>query len=129
MAALMANNLSVVISSDDRTTFDAAPLSHDFYVVFLTMSSEMADLTLLKQLAINSIKYSSLDPARKEAAMKLWQTKWDTFVGEPPTSAAPVRASTTKQNNGASGLLAPWTSFFLGTKLVVYLGISRLSTL
>ncbi|KAI8781053.1 adenosine deaminase AGSA, partial [Biomphalaria glabrata] len=55
MASLIANNYSVVISCDDRTTLDSAPLSHDFFLCFTAMSSERADLTLLKQLAINSI--------------------------------------------------------------------------
>ncbi|CAL1548064.1 unnamed protein product, partial [Lymnaea stagnalis] len=56
MVSLMAQNLSLVISCDDRTTMESAPLSHDFFVAFTAMSSEDADLTLLKQLAINSIK-------------------------------------------------------------------------
>ncbi|KAK6973684.1 hypothetical protein BgiMline_024912, partial [Biomphalaria glabrata] len=49
MASLIANNYSVVISCDDRTTLDSAPLSHDFFLCFTAMSSERADLTLLKQ--------------------------------------------------------------------------------
>ncbi|XP_059164014.1 adenosine deaminase AGSA-like [Physella acuta] len=93
MAALMANNLSVVISSDDRTTWDAAPLSHDFYITFMSMSSEAADLTLLKQLAINSIKYSSLVSEKKNAALEVWQAKWDNFVGVTHATLTPTTTS------------------------------------
>ncbi|CAG5118488.1 unnamed protein product [Candidula unifasciata] len=80
MASLMADNFPIVISSDDCATWEALPLSHDFYVAFMDMSGEDADLTFLKQLAINSIRYSAMSHSEKHKAMKLWETKWDMFI-------------------------------------------------
>nr|KAI8760631.1 adenosine deaminase AGSA-like [Biomphalaria glabrata] len=82
MVSLIADNFSIVISCDDRTTMDSAPLSHDFYIVFTAMSSDKADITLLKQLALNSIRFSTLNDSEKERAQRLWQTKWDKFINE-----------------------------------------------
>ncbi|XP_059162012.1 adenosine deaminase AGSA-like [Physella acuta] len=104
MAALIAHNVPVVISSDDRTTWDAAPMSHDFYVTFMAMSSDLADLTLLKQLAINSIRYSSLGPAQKETAMEVWQTKWEIFVGDVHAAEAKPDMHTNKASKFSSQL-------------------------
>ncbi|XP_059164003.1 adenosine deaminase AGSA-like [Physella acuta] len=82
ITALMAEGYPVVICTDDRTSTDMSPLSHDFYLAFMAMSSEDADLTFLKQLAINSLKYSAMEPTEKETALKLWQEKWDRFIKE-----------------------------------------------
>ncbi|KAH9493093.1 hypothetical protein Btru_022783 [Bulinus truncatus] len=106
MASLIADNYSIVISCDDRTTMDLAPLSHDFYIVFTAMSSDRADLTLLKQLAINSIRFSSLTDVQKQRAMTQWQTKWDKFILEVPndkftTITPPVTGSTSPPRNNA----------------------------
>ncbi|XP_059161942.1 adenosine deaminase AGSA-like [Physella acuta] len=80
MAALIANNMPIVISSDDITSLDSGPLSFDFFITFMTMSSEDADLTLLKQLAINSIKYSRLNYVEKLEAMGVWESNWAKFI-------------------------------------------------
>lgn len=77
---LFANNYPVVISSDDPSFWEATPLSHDFYIAFLGMASDHSDLRTLKQLAINSIAYSSLNSAEKEIAFSKWQTKWDEYI-------------------------------------------------
>ena len=54
-AAWLADGLPVVISSDDPACWDAAPLTHDFYVSFMTLMGEKSGLKVLKQLAINSL--------------------------------------------------------------------------
>ncbi|XP_041366011.1 adenosine deaminase AGSA-like [Gigantopelta aegis] len=77
---LIAENYPLVISSDDPAVWEATPLSHDFYEAFMGMTGEQTDLTFLKQLAINSIKYSAMNQQEKQAAMKLWQRKWDMFI-------------------------------------------------
>ncbi|BFZ16191.1 hypothetical protein BsWGS_19230 [Bradybaena similaris] len=82
MTSLMADNFPIVISSDDCATWEALPLSHDFYMAFLDMSGADADLTFLKQLAINSIRFSTMSSSEKHKAMKLWQIKWSTFIKE-----------------------------------------------
>lgn len=79
-AALIADDFPVVISSDDPATWEAAPLSHDFYVTFIALTGEQTGLATLKQLARNSILYSAMTETEKTAALKLWQQKWDKFI-------------------------------------------------
>ncbi|XP_036360305.1 adenosine deaminase 2-A-like [Octopus sinensis] len=77
---LIANNYPVVISSDDPAVWQASGLSHDFYLTFMGMVSMKADLRVLKQLAINSIKFSSLPAAEREIALEDWKQRWNNFI-------------------------------------------------
>ncbi|KAL0626377.1 Adenosine deaminase 2 [Plecturocebus cupreus] len=70
-ATLMAIGHPMVISSDDPAIFGAKGLSYDFYE---------ADLRTLKQLAVNSIKYSSLLEIEKNTFMAIWKKRWDKFI-------------------------------------------------
>uniref|UniRef100_A0A8C9Y203 adenosine deaminase n=1 Tax=Sander lucioperca TaxID=283035 RepID=A0A8C9Y203_SANLU len=81
-AALMAENHPLVISSDDPAMFGASGLSYDFYEAFVGFGGISSHLGSLKELAINSIRYSSLTPKQKERALALWQRRWDKFVSE-----------------------------------------------
>ncbi|XP_064541325.1 adenosine deaminase 2 [Drosophila montana] len=75
-----ADGYPVVISSDDPSFWKATPLSHDYYIAFLGIASQHADLRLLKKLALNSIQYSALTVDQKVDALSKWQTKWDEFL-------------------------------------------------
>lgn len=77
---LFADDYPVVVSSDDPSFWEATPLTHDFYIAFLGIASAHADLRTLKQLAINSLEYSSLNFAEKRAAMKKWEEKWNLYI-------------------------------------------------
>lgn len=79
---LFALDFPVVVSCDDPGLWKAKGLSYDFYEAFVGIMSRQADLRALKQLAINSLLYSSLDQEEKESALKLWGERWDTFVRE-----------------------------------------------
>ncbi|KAK3769223.1 hypothetical protein RRG08_005170 [Elysia crispata] len=79
---LLADDFPLVISSDDPAAWEALPLTHDFFVAFMDLSGQDVGLGFLKKLAINSLKYSALNTFEKEAALSLWQSKWDTFVTE-----------------------------------------------
>ncbi|KAK0040424.1 adenosine deaminase 2 [Biomphalaria pfeifferi] len=79
-AYLFAIGAPVVISSDDPASWLAGPLSHDFYMAFMALGAVHDDLRLLKQLAINSITYSTMTDEEKAEAMTKWQRKWDEFI-------------------------------------------------
>ncbi|XP_034541197.1 adenosine deaminase 2-A [Notolabrus celidotus] len=81
-AALMSENHPMVISSDDPAMFGSSGLSHDFYEAFVGFGGSSSHLGSLKQLAMNSIRYSSLSPKQQEKALALWQRRWDKFVSE-----------------------------------------------
>ncbi|CAL1547030.1 unnamed protein product [Lymnaea stagnalis] len=80
MNGLLAQDYPIVISSDDPSVWESYPLSHDFYMAFMAMSSEDADLTFLKQLAINSIRYSAMSKSERKAATAKWEQSWSTFI-------------------------------------------------
>lgn len=81
-ASLMSDNHPIVISSDDPAMFGSSGLSHDFYEAFVGFGGSSSHIGSLKQLAMNSIRYSSLSPKQQEKALALWQKKWDKFVSQ-----------------------------------------------
>lgn len=81
-AALMSENHPLVISSDDPSMFGSSGLSYDFYEAFVGFGGLRSHLGTLKALAMNSIRYSSLNVSQQEKALSLWQRRWDKFVSE-----------------------------------------------
>ncbi|XP_073327326.1 adenosine deaminase 2-A isoform X2 [Pagrus major] len=81
-AALMSENHPLVISSDDPAMFGASGLSYDFYEAFVGFGGIRSNLGSLKELAINSIRYSSLTLKQQEETLALWKRQWDKFVSE-----------------------------------------------
>ncbi|XP_028814233.1 adenosine deaminase 2-A isoform X2 [Denticeps clupeoides] len=79
---LMNDGHPLVISSDDPAIFGANGLSFDFYEAFMGLGGLRSDIRMLKELAWNSILYSSLSSQLKDKAMDMWTKQWDKFVEE-----------------------------------------------
>ncbi|XP_066250106.1 adenosine deaminase 2-like [Euwallacea similis] len=79
---LLANGYPVVITPDDPSFWGAKGLSYDWYVTFMAMASKHGDLRLLKQLAFNSIWFSSMEEELKREALKKWSGEWGEFLRE-----------------------------------------------
>lgn len=78
----LAQNIPVVISSDNFAFWEVKPLSHDFYITFLGIASRHSDLRTLKKFALNSIQYSAMNETEKIEAMTKWQKEWDRFIDD-----------------------------------------------
>jgi adenosine deaminase CECR1 len=76
-AVLYINSgLPVVICPDDPAIWKST-FSHDFYEAFMSWG---LDLKCLKQLAMNSLVYSAMQPEEKEKALEFWHRKWEEFI-------------------------------------------------
>ncbi|XP_051911387.1 adenosine deaminase 2-A isoform X2 [Hippocampus zosterae] len=79
-AVLMSEGHPMVISSDDPSMFGTSGLSYDFYQAYVGLGGMKANVGTLKELARNSLRYSSLPAPLKDAGLAAWQRKWDAFV-------------------------------------------------
>ncbi|XP_074032961.1 adenosine deaminase-like [Leptinotarsa decemlineata] len=79
-ALLIANNFPVVVAPDDPSFWGAKGLSYDWYYAFMGMTSRESDLRFLKQLAKNSIEFSTLNEEEKVAAFGKWENDWNSFI-------------------------------------------------
>ncbi|KAL6263330.1 hypothetical protein P5V15_006127 [Pogonomyrmex californicus] len=86
-ASLFASGSPVVVSNDDPGLWGAQGLTYDFYEAFMGIMSANSDLRSLKQLAMNSLIYSSMNRQEKKNALHRWQVKWDAFVAKQARSA------------------------------------------
>ncbi|KAH8374030.1 hypothetical protein KR200_004701, partial [Drosophila serrata] len=77
---LIAAGFPIVIGSDYPYLWNAAPLTDDFYVTFVGMVGGDGNLRLLKQLAKNSLLYSSLNGIEKARAMAKWRCNWNRWI-------------------------------------------------
>ncbi|KAJ7063456.1 hypothetical protein C8F01DRAFT_1219522 [Mycena amicta] len=75
---LISHGIPVALCSDDPAMFGNMGLSFDFYQVLV--ASEVTGLIALRELARDSLKYSTLGATEKEAALTAWGTQWDKFI-------------------------------------------------
>uniref|UniRef100_A0A0A1XIX3 Adenosine deaminase n=1 Tax=Zeugodacus cucurbitae TaxID=28588 RepID=A0A0A1XIX3_ZEUCU len=76
----MSDNIPMVISNDDPGFWHAKGLSYDFYYAIMSFAPSNAGLKTLKSLVWNSIKYSAMSDAEKEAAYAQLQYDWNVFL-------------------------------------------------
>jgi len=75
----MSKGIAVTISSDDPSFWDYNGLSLDFTYAFLGWQLELKDL---KQLAINSIKQSTLNEASTKMLLDTFHSQWEDFIND-----------------------------------------------
>ncbi|XP_063628873.1 adenosine deaminase 2-like [Cydia splendana] len=80
LVTYLSQGLPVVLSSDDPGVWGARPLTDDFYVAFAAITNRRHDLRVLKQLAINSIRYSALDDKGKTKLFRTFAKRWLEFL-------------------------------------------------
>ncbi|KAH9165420.1 hypothetical protein EDB89DRAFT_2116089 [Lactarius sanguifluus] len=80
LPAMINQGVPVTLNSDDPSVFGAMGLSYDFYQVFV--SSETTGLITLKQIALDSIEFSTLETEEKARAASLWEKRWHEFVDD-----------------------------------------------
>ena len=76
---MMASQLGVTVSSDLHTFYDYDTLTVDYVLAFLAWQLDLKDL---KQLWINSIKYSSIQEDKKEKYLDHFKNEWDKFIAD-----------------------------------------------
>lgn len=79
-AILIQQAFPMVISSDDPALWGADPLSHDFYMAFMALSSRSADLKLIKQLVLNSMQYSGASSECKDYVLQSWHDSISSYL-------------------------------------------------
>ncbi|KAL5012098.1 hypothetical protein ScPMuIL_010649 [Solemya velum] len=81
--------IPVVLGSDDPGTFGYDNFTVDWYMVFMAWGLDLLDL---KQLAVNSLKYSAMNNADKKLAIQQkWRPLWAEFIADMKSEACTER--------------------------------------
>jgi len=80
LPAMINQGVPVTLNSDDPSVFGSMGLSYDFFQVFV--SSETTGLMTLKQIALDSIEFSTLGTEEKMRAASVWEKRWYEFVDD-----------------------------------------------
>jgi len=87
---LVKTSFPMVISSDDPPVWGALPLSHDMYAAFLAIGGDSADLRFLKQMILNSFKYSKMNKKEMGVCAAKFEKKWTKALREILYSSHPI---------------------------------------
>jgi len=79
LVQFVSGDLPLTVSPDDGALWGATGVSYDWFQFFLS-SGNSTGLASLKQLALNSLQYSSLPPAAKADLVESWIHNWDVYV-------------------------------------------------
>ncbi|TFK54820.1 Metallo-dependent hydrolase [Heliocybe sulcata] len=83
---IVNHGIPVALCSDDPAVFGNMGLSFDYFQVLV--SSELTGLTMLGQIARDSLEYSTLNPEAKAEALSAWEQSWQKFCKEVATLGA-----------------------------------------
>ena len=81
-AFYISENIPIIICNDDPGFWGSKGLSYDFYYAYMAFAPAYSGLEFLKQLALNSIRFSSLSNKEKSLATVLFKKQWDTFLND-----------------------------------------------
>jgi adenosine deaminase-related growth factor len=82
LALFLADDLPVVLSSDDPGLWGAAGVTYDWVLALLVSSEACGGLAMLKQLARNSIDHALLAEVEKAALLAAWTSRWERYIDE-----------------------------------------------
>lgn len=82
--------LPVVLSPDDPGIFGYVGVSYDFWMACMAWN---LDLRGLKQLALNSIKYASLNKEERSTLLRHFTDRWNRFINDQVRIAGTERVS------------------------------------
>ena len=75
----LRRGVAMALCSDDPVYQENETLTDDFFAAALCWNLNLADL---KQLGINSIVYSGLDPREKTELLRAYRGQWNSFIDE-----------------------------------------------
>ncbi|WAR17117.1 AGSA-like protein [Mya arenaria] len=84
------SGIPVVLGADDPGTMGYNEFTVDWYEAFMAWGLNLKDL---KQLAINSLNYSTMDASEKPIAFQKWQTAWNYFIADIKHEACDLEIS------------------------------------
>lgn len=86
------SGVPIVLGADDPGTFGYNYFSIDWYEIFMAWGLTLADL---KQLALNSFTYSSMDADDRTEALALWSPEWNKYIADLKQEACSTTFSST----------------------------------
>ena len=95
----LRSGVPVVLGADDPATFGYDSFTVDWYEAFMGWGLDLADM---RQLANNSLTYSSLDDAGKAIALQKWSTSWRRYITQMKNEACSIYFVSTPYVSGIS---------------------------
>jgi adenosine deaminase CECR1 len=83
----LREGIACVLSSDDPGLFGYYGVSSDFWEAVMCWD---LDLKAVKQLCLNSLKYSGMPSVDKQRALMVWNEHWNLFIEEVSKKLSPV---------------------------------------
>ncbi|KAH8327271.1 hypothetical protein KR074_009192, partial [Drosophila pseudoananassae] len=79
-AIFLAQDMPIVICSDDPGFWNGKGLSYDFYYAIMSLAPKNAGLRLLKTLVYNSIRYSAMTEEEQSRSYQILEKNWSIFI-------------------------------------------------